>query len=79
MLDQDSKELISKVDRDEIVASVATTVAELPKKQVEIVTHGEKEMLQAAKEIRAKKATNKTRRNCWDSRKDSNEPFRHFK
>ena len=39
------------------VGNNAAAIAELPKKeQVEIVARGEKERLQAAKEIRAKKA-----------------------
>lgn len=57
VLDQGSEELISKVDRGEVAVSTAATIAELPKKeQVEIVARGEKEILQAAKEIRANKA-----------------------
>lgn len=51
-------ELVTAVERGVVSVSAAADVATLPKpKQAEIVARGEREILQAAKEIRAEKAT----------------------
>ena len=50
-------ELVAAVERGEVSVSAAADVATLPKpKQAEIVARGEKEILQAAKQIRAERA-----------------------
>lgn len=55
--DEGDPSLVSAVERGEVSVSAAADVAELPKdQQREIVARGEKEILQAAKEIRAKKS-----------------------
>jgi len=49
--------LVAKVDKGEVSLNVAQDIAELPKEQQkEIVAKGEKEILQAAKEIRSARA-----------------------
>lgn len=60
VLDQGSEALIQKVDEGRLSVSVAATIATIPKEEQEvIVARGEKEILQAAKEIRGKKAEKK--------------------
>lgn len=57
VIDKGTEELIQKVDAGEIAVSTAATIAELPKEeQAEIVARGEKEILEAAKEIKTQKA-----------------------
>lgn len=57
ILDKGSKSLIQKVDSGQIAVSTAADISSLPKEeQTEIVARGEKEILQAAKEIRSEKS-----------------------
>lgn len=60
VLDQGAPELIAAVERGQVSVSAAADVAELPKgEQREIVARGEKQILEAAKRIRAGKAENR--------------------
>lgn len=60
IIETGSTELIDQVRTNHISINAAETIATLPKnEQVEIVARGEKEILQAAKEIRGKKAEKK--------------------
>lgn len=57
ILESGSEDLVDQVRSGHVSINAAETIAELPvEKQVEIVARGEKEILQAAKEIRAEKA-----------------------
>lgn len=57
ILESGSEDLVTQVRSGNVSINAAETIAELPvEKQVEIVARGEKEILQAAKEIRAEKA-----------------------
>jgi N6-adenosine-specific RNA methylase IME4 len=57
VVDEGAPELVSAVEGGRVSVSAAADVAELPKdRQREIVARGEDEILQAAKEIRAKRA-----------------------
>lgn len=57
VIEKGAPELIAAVEAGEVSVSAAADVATLPKQeQVEIVARGEKEILQAAKTIRAEKA-----------------------
>lgn len=57
VIDKGAPELVQAVERGEVSVSAAATVAEVPKEeQAEIVARGEREILEAAKAIRAKKA-----------------------
>lgn len=50
-------ELVSKVESGQVSVNVAASISELPKNdQAELIARGENEILQAAKEIRKKKA-----------------------
>lgn len=56
VIEKATPELMQMVERNEVSVSVAATISELEEpEQQEIVAKGEKEILQAAKEIRAKK------------------------
>lgn len=56
VIEKATPELVQMVERNEVSVSVAATISELEEpEQQEIVAKGEKEILQAAKEIRAKK------------------------
>lgn len=57
VVDEGAPELVQAVERGVVSVSAAADVSTLPKpKQAEIVARGEREILQAAKEIRAEKA-----------------------
>jgi N6-adenosine-specific RNA methylase IME4 len=57
VLEQGAPELVAAVERGEVSVNAAATIAEAPKEQQrEIVARGEKEILEAAKAIRAEKA-----------------------
>jgi N6-adenosine-specific RNA methylase IME4/ParB-like chromosome segregation protein Spo0J len=57
VIDEGASELIAEVEQGRISVSAAADVATLPKpQQAEIVARGEKEILEAAKQIRAEKA-----------------------
>jgi hypothetical protein len=65
VLEDGIPELASKVERGTISVSAAADVARLPKQeQREIVARGEKEILAAAKDIRSKRADERTRENA---------------
>lgn len=58
VVDSGADELIEAMDSGNVSISAAAAVATLPKEeQADVVAKGEKEILKAAKEIRAKKAT----------------------
>lgn len=64
VLDRGSPELLRAVDNGDISISAAANVAELPKtEQREIVAKGEKEILEAAKQIRESRAVERRQRN----------------
>lgn len=58
VLKDGARELVQAVERDKVSVSAAATIAEAPiERQREIVARGEKEILEAAKQIRAEKAS----------------------